>query len=78
MEKKKRQSIFEDPPEEGEYLGNIFGWKISFIGLGVILLCVGIIAYGHMTGQIDYRTGKSIDRTEQTQDSLGVNSLKGN
>ncbi|MTB51069.1 hypothetical protein [Lewinella sp. W8] len=28
-----------------EYLGNIFGWKLSFIGLGVILLLAGIAAY---------------------------------
>jgi predicted MFS family arabinose efflux permease len=32
----------QDPDE---YLGNIFGWKLSFIGLGVILLLSGIAAY---------------------------------
>lgn len=31
--------------EPEEYLGNIFGWRLSFIGLGVILLLSGIAAY---------------------------------
>ena len=76
MTKPKRPSIFSDPEEEGEYLGNIFGWKISLIGLGVIILCVGIIAYGHITGQIDYRTGKAIPKMEQTQNSTILDSLE--
>lgn len=68
MAKKKRLSIFDDP-DEGEYVGNIFGWKISLIGLAVIVFCAGIIAYGHITGQIDYRTGKAIPQTEHPKDS---------
>ncbi|SEQ05786.1 hypothetical protein [Neolewinella agarilytica] len=36
-------------PYDGEYIGNIFGWKISFIGLGVILLFSAVIAYRHYT-----------------------------
>lgn len=41
----------EDPkdPYDGEYIGNIFGWKISFIGLGVILFFTAVIAYRHYT-----------------------------
>ena len=32
-------------PFDGAYLGNIFGWKISLIGLVVIVLMTGIMAY---------------------------------
>ena len=40
-----------DNPEEfadlfdPTYQGNIFGWKYSFIGLGIILLAVGTVIY---------------------------------
>lgn len=36
MEKKKRKSVF-DEDLDGEYIGNIFGWKTSIIGLVVIV-----------------------------------------
>jgi len=36
-------------PMDGEYLGNIWGWKISYIGLAVILFFVGVIIYREMT-----------------------------
>ncbi len=32
-------------PFDSEYLGNIWGWKISYIGLVVIVLMTGIMAY---------------------------------
>lgn len=36
-------------PFDGDYVGNIFGWKLSMIGLVVIgLLCV-MAAYRHYT-----------------------------
>jgi len=33
----------EDPDEH--YLGNIWGWKFSYIGLGIILLLLSIATY---------------------------------
>jgi len=36
-------------PFDGDYIGNIFGWKISFIGLGVMLLLGTVIGYRHYT-----------------------------
>ncbi|NJC24749.1 hypothetical protein [Neolewinella antarctica] len=32
-------------PFDGDYIGNIFGWKVSLIGLGVILFFVGVLVY---------------------------------
>jgi len=40
---KKKKPHFLDDYDNGEYLGNIFGWKVSFIGLAVILLLLGLI-----------------------------------
>ncbi|MFT7121340.1 MAG: hypothetical protein ACJAZ9_001518 [Neolewinella sp.] len=36
-------------PYDGEYVGNIFGWKISFIGLFVISSITALAAYRHIT-----------------------------
>ncbi len=30
-------------PFDGEYIGNIWGWKLSFIGLGVILFFIILV-----------------------------------
>jgi hypothetical protein len=54
-EPKKRYSIFGDNPE---YLGNIWGWKFSFISLVIILFFTALVLYGHFSGKIDMRTGK--------------------
>ena len=35
--------------EEEEYVGNIWGWKFSFIGLGLILLLLSLMVYRHYT-----------------------------
>lgn len=41
-------------PNRDEYLGNIWGWKFSFISL-IGLLLVGMLAvYGKMSGKIDF------------------------
>lgn len=45
MEKDKK----EEREEETEYIGNIWGWKFSFISLGIILFFVALMAYRHLT-----------------------------
>ena len=43
-------SIFQqNDKEEPEYIGNMFGWRISIIGAIVILLLGGLIIYRHVT-----------------------------
>jgi len=42
-ESEKRKPHFLDEYDNGEYLGNIFGWKFSFIGLAVILFLLVLI-----------------------------------
>ncbi len=44
MARKKEEKI--KPPWadwDGEYIGNIWGWKFSFISLGIILLMIGLM-----------------------------------
>ena len=40
------KKVFQDP-FDGEYLGNIWGWKISYIGLALIVFFTALIAYRH-------------------------------
>ena len=32
-------------PFDGEYVGNIWGWKLSYIGLGVILFFLFLVLF---------------------------------
>ena len=60
------RKMFENQPDDSQYIGNFFGWKISIIG-AVVILAVGLlIAYGHYTGKIDIRTGQPINKTNYT------------
>jgi len=34
-------------PLDGEYIGNIWGWRLSLIGLVVLAFFLGLIAYRH-------------------------------
>ena len=38
-------------PQKEEYLGNIFGWKISLIGAAVMLLIGAFVAYQHFVNK---------------------------
>ena len=58
------RKMFENQPNDDEYIGNIFGWKISIIGAIVLLVVGGIIAYGHFTGKIDITTGEPINNID--------------
>ena len=35
------------PEQKDEYLGNMWGWKFSFIGLGLLLFLLSLMAYRH-------------------------------
>lgn len=36
-------------PFDGEYIGNIWGWRISMIGAALIVLLASFAAYRHYT-----------------------------
>lgn len=55
---------------DGEYIGNIWGWKNSFISLGIILFFLSLMIYRYMT--IDPMTKqKNIEKYIQV-DTIGT------
>jgi predicted MFS family arabinose efflux permease len=44
MKEKKKKD-----PWDGEYIGNLWGWRFSLIGLALIVAMVGIMVYRHYT-----------------------------
>lgn len=45
-EEQEREQLF---PKQS-YVGNVWGWKISFISLGIILFFMGLMFYKHKYG----------------------------
>ncbi len=36
-------------PFDGEYVGNIWGWRFSLLGLALIVVMAGIMVYRHIS-----------------------------
>ncbi len=54
MDVDKLRDKFENEEQNDEYIGNIWGWKFSFIGLFFILMTLGLMYYGQKSGKVDY------------------------
>lgn len=54
-------------PFDGEYIGNIWGWKFSLIGGAIILFLVLVAMYRHYT--LDVPIGFDEPLIESTQQS---------
>ncbi|MEM1218927.1 MAG: hypothetical protein AAGH79_08440 [Bacteroidota bacterium] len=65
MSKEERKDPFD-----GEYVGNIWGWKNSFIGLGIIVFMGIFILIREMTVGIENRARLEEERQQRIQDSL--------
>ncbi len=50
-DKKNKKPHFLDE-YDGEYLGNMWGWKFSFIGLAVIIILSLYVAYSFATNEV--------------------------
>jgi len=46
---KDEQQQAKRDPMDGEYIGNIWGWKLSFISLGIILGMMGLMLVRYLT-----------------------------
>lgn len=58
-------------PFDGEYIGNIWGWKFSLWGLGLIVFLLGIILYRHHTMGVPFglnpeEESSQIEQVEKT------------
>jgi len=66
---KKREALDEF---DGEYIGNMWGWKFSLFSLALIIIFSGFIAFEY------YKTGKfpMPERYEKEQRMMEADSLK--
>ncbi len=60
---------------EEDYIGNMWGWKVSFAGLFLILLLLGMAGYNYYVNgpsEIDYDALEegSLFKTEINRDSI--------
>ncbi|MDX1666358.1 MAG: hypothetical protein R3350_03980 [Saprospiraceae bacterium] len=61
-------------PFDGEYIGNIWGWRISLIGLALIVVLGGIMIYRHQTLDVPFGTETQKEEgSEMTADSTRGN-----
>lgn len=56
-------------PFDGEYIGNIFGWKLSMVGLVLILLLLALMLYRH------WKLGVPFGFEEGTQEKVEINEV---
>ena len=63
---KEEQEERKDP-YDGEYIGNIWGWRNSFIGLGVILFMLAVLGIRAVTMDPLPEEGQTVDPTEAEQ-----------
>lgn len=62
----KNNEEIEDPDKH--YLGNIWGWKFSFIGLGIIMFFLAIAIYqAKVKGLSIYDIGKQPAQIEEVK-----------
>lgn len=52
MSDKNKRPHFLDEFDNGEYLGNIWGWKFSFISLAVITILSLYVLYRYSTQEV--------------------------
>lgn len=51
-DKKNKKPHFLDEYDDGQYLGNIWGWKFSFISLAVIIILSIYVVYSYATQEV--------------------------
>ena len=52
MSDKNKKPHFLDEYDDSEYLGNIWGWKFSFISLAVIIVLLIYVLYSYATQEV--------------------------
>ncbi len=56
---KKKQSYFD--PFDGEYIGNIWGWRNSYIALAFLLFMMGLAAINYDPDKVSTAEPKPIE-----------------
>jgi len=63
-------------PFDGEYIGNIWGWKFSLFGAALILLLGAAIAYRHYTLDVPLGIEDPLKPEATSADSSGVDTVE--
>ncbi len=63
-------------PFDGEYMGNIWGWRFSLIGLVLIVFLTGVIVYRHYVLDIPAGFEDPMEEQAPPQDTNTTDSLK--
>jgi len=70
-DQEKRKDRDDRDPFDGEYIGNIWGWRISFIGLALIVVMGGLMVYRHYALGVPFgEPPPPGERTEAPADTL--------
>lgn len=62
-------------PYDGEYIGNIWGWRNSFIGLGIILFMFGVLGIRALTMEPLPEEEQGIESTEPAGAEVSADTL---
>lgn len=65
-----KQNEDKRDPFDGDYIGNIWGWRFSLIGLVLILLMGGLMMYRHYALGIPFGEQTPPEPTEAPADTL--------
>lgn len=61
-------------PFDGEYIGNIWGWRFSLVGLGLIVLLSSVMVYRHWALGVPFGGQEPIETAVETPDSLQIDT----
>ncbi|MCB0585818.1 MAG: hypothetical protein KDD06_10910 [Phaeodactylibacter sp.] len=63
-------------PFDGEYIGNIWGWKFSLFGAVLILVLLAIIAYRHYTMDVPLGMEDPLEQKAPAADSSRADTTR--
>jgi hypothetical protein len=60
-------------PFDGDYIGNIWGWKFSLVGLALLVVLGGLIAYRHYTMDVPLGLEEELLEEPPAKDTIKLN-----
>lgn len=75
----KRKEEEKKDPFDGEYMGNIWGWRFSLIGLALLVFMLGLMIYRHYSLGIPFGGERPAEpeKQEVPADTVKEDSLSG-
>jgi hypothetical protein len=73
----KEQEEEKKDPFDGEYLGNIWGWRFSLFGLALLLIMLSLMIYRHYTLGVPFggEPAPEPEKREAPADTVNNDSL---